>query len=145
MAEKQLISDMGSQESQDPGLSTTVLQDKKAELELLRSNKLSGQMIQSLLNWLQQGEKPSKYLSALESKNFVGKTIKKVMLENGKTITGQEEIVHELQKYYSSLFESKDRFLDDVKLNDLKINNNKNTSNTDIGHPLTVQELEPIF
>ena len=102
-------------------------------------------MIRSRLNWLQQGEKPSKYLSALESKNFVEKTIKKVTLENGQTITGQEEILLELQKYYSSLFESKDSFLDDVKLNDLKINNNKKTSSTDIGHPLTVQELEPIL
>ena len=76
--EKQLIADIETLESQDPdsGLNSTLLQDKKAELKLIRSNKISGQMIRSRLNWLQQGEKPSKYLTNLENKNFVEKTIK---------------------------------------------------------------------
>ena len=60
----------------------TLLLDKKAELENIRSQKLKGQLVRSHLQWLKDGEKPSKYFSNIEKKNFIEKTIKKVRLNN---------------------------------------------------------------
>ena len=40
---------------------------------------MKGQFVRSCLQWLRDGERPSKYLSGLENKNFIEKTIKKVI------------------------------------------------------------------
>ena len=77
--ENQLISDIETLEAQEPNCTanSALLLDKRAELESIRSKKLKGQVVRSRLQWLQDGEKPSKYLSNLENKNFIEKTIKK--------------------------------------------------------------------
>ena len=77
--ENQLISDIEILEAQEPNstANSTLILDKRAELESIRSKKLKGQIVRSRLQWLQDGEKPSKYLSNLENKNFIEKTIKK--------------------------------------------------------------------
>ena len=76
--EKQLISDIEFLEAQDPNytVNSTLLLDKRAELESVRSKKLKGQLVRSRLQWLQDGEKPSKHFSNLENKNFIEKNKK---------------------------------------------------------------------
>ena len=51
-------------------------------------------MVRSGVNWLQNGEKLSKYFCSLEHQNYIDKTIKKVCLQNGKTIAEQVSILH---------------------------------------------------
>ena len=52
------------------------LYDKKQELEKLREDKIRGAMIQARIQWINEGELPSKYFCKLENKNFVEKIIK---------------------------------------------------------------------
>ena len=73
------------------------------------------------MQWLKDGERPWKYLSNLENRNFIEKTIKKVKLDDGKTITQKEKILNFIQQYYIRLFENKDHLLDKVNLEDLGI------------------------
>ena len=70
-----------------------LLSDKKAALESIREERIQRQMIRSRIQWLSEGEKPSKFFCNLESKNFLEKTIKKVKNEHGHYLTEQAEIL----------------------------------------------------
>ena len=61
-------------------------------------------MIRAKIKWAEDGEKPTRYFCSLESRNFVNKTIPKVQQENGNVITSQEEILKEVQHFYSNLY-----------------------------------------
>ena len=101
-----------------------LLQDKKTELENLREIKLKGNMIRSRVQWLIEGEKPTNYFCGLENKNYVDKTIKKVINEDQNTITDQKEILDEVRTYYKKLFSNQDKDLQDIDLNDIIKNDN---------------------
>ena len=46
-----------------------VLENKKIELQELRNVQLKGKMIMSRTQWLDEGERPTKYFCALENQN----------------------------------------------------------------------------
>ena len=141
--EKQLIEDIETLEHESTGTShnQTLLSDKKAELENLRIRKTKGQLVRTRMQWLKDGERPSKFLSNLENKNFIEKTIKKVKLDDGNNITQQEKILGQIQQYYSRLFENKDHLLENVNLEELGIQRQGNSHEEDIGTLLTVEEI----
>ena len=145
--EKQLISDIEFLEAQDPNYTanSTLLLDKRAELESIRSNKLKGQLVRSWLQWLQDGEKPSKYFSNLEKKNFIEKTTRKVRLNNGEVITDQENILSQVQQYYSNLFENRDDTLQSINFKNLGIKSSTRVPEEDIGLPVTVDEVGQVL
>ena len=47
------------------------ISDMKDKLESLRNSQLQGNMTRARVDWLSQGEKPSKYLCSLEHLNYV--------------------------------------------------------------------------
>ena len=98
-------------------------------------------MVRSRLQWLQDGEKPSKYFSNLENKNYIEKKIKKVRLNTGEVITDQEGILSQVQQYYCNLFENKDDTLQNLNFKTLGIKSSSRTLEDDIGTPLTVDEV----
>ena len=55
---------------------------------------MQGIIVRSRLRWAEEGEKPTKYFCCLESKNYVTKTIPKIIQENGNIINKQEEILN---------------------------------------------------
>ena len=59
---------------------------KKTELENHRKEKLQGHIIRSRAKWVEEGEKATKYFCNLETRNFLNKTIKKVELDENRTI-----------------------------------------------------------
>ena len=73
--ETQLITNIENWEKLtiDSNLHDSLLSDKKAELEKLREYKIRGEQVRSRIQWLQQGEKPSKYFCNLENQNFTDK------------------------------------------------------------------------
>ena len=137
--EQQLVKDIETIEESVSGFSTDLLSDKKSELENLRSIKMKGKIVRSRLQWLQQGEKPSRFFMNLENKNFVEKTIKKVKLRNGSCVTEQEDVLHHIKQYYETLFKSRDDNLETTAFKNFDIlGENKYF---DIGRPLTVDEV----
>ena len=95
----------------------------------------------SRLQWLQEGEKPSKYLSSLENKNFIEKTIKKVRLNSGNVVTEQEEVLHQVQLFYVNLFENKDDQLQNTDFEMFGITSDIKVKDEDIGTILKVDEI----
>ena len=87
------------------------LDAKKKELESFRNEKIKGVMIRSRAQWLNDGEKPSKFLSSLEKHYYTEKTVRKIVTESGTVLTSQKEILAEIKSFYANLFENKDHDL----------------------------------
>ena len=133
--EQQLVKDIETIEESVSDFSTDLL----SELENLRSIKMKGKIVRSRLEWLKQGEKPSRFFMNLENKNFVEKTNKKVKLRNGSCVTEQEDVLHHIKQYYETLFKSRDDNLETTAFKNFDIvGENKYF---DIGGPLTVDEV----
>ena len=52
-----------------------ILDECKENLEEIRKEKLNGMMMRSKDNWIEYGEKPSKYFCSLEKRNYVNKML----------------------------------------------------------------------
>ena len=103
----------------DSNINLTLLEQKKAELENVRKEKLQGHIIRSRAKWVEEGEKPSKYFCSLESRNFLNKTIKKVETQEGQVIYDQSQILHHVKDFYETLYSCKDSDLVDINLEDI--------------------------
>ena len=93
------------------------LQGKKCELENIRTEKQKGVIIRSRVQWLNEGEKPSKYFCSLEKQLYIEKTVKKIVTSSGNTITDQKEILKELKNYYENLFADRNIEITDQSFN----------------------------
>ena len=60
------------------------------------------------MQWVEEGEKPSNYFINLESKNFVNKTIPKLINNEGIVIDSQSQILEEAKNYYKHLYSKRE-------------------------------------
>ena len=51
------------------------------------------------MQWIEEGEKPTRYFCGLESKKFTSKIIPKIERDDGKTITKQFDILKETRYF----------------------------------------------
>ena len=65
---------------------------------------MSGIRIKSRANWLEDGEKASKFFCNLEKHNYTEKTIKKLKDNDGNNIYNQKSILTEIKNFYEKLF-----------------------------------------
>ena len=144
--ENKLIDEIETLESQESmeTVNSSLLQDKKSELETIRAKKIEGQIIRSRMQWLQDGEKPTKYFCNLENKAYTEKTLRKVKLDSGEVVMEQEKILNEIHKFYSFLFENKDTDLKNINFDTLGIKS-KMKFNDDMGTAISVEEVGPIL
>ena len=94
------------------------LYDKKQELQNIRETKIQAIKIRSRAIWLKDGEKPSKYLTSLENKYYIEKTIKLLEKQDGQILTEQSDILNEVKSFYEHLF-SKSANTSDLELANL--------------------------
>ena len=99
------------------------LEDCKLRLRELRENKIRGLMIRSRVNWLQNGEKPSRYFTRLENRNFTSKRMSFLEKENGDIIYEQKELLTETKNFYQKLYEKRE--VNTVNLDTLIIDQKK--------------------
>ena len=69
---------------------------------------MKGKLVRSRAQWVDEGEKSTKYFCGLESKNYTSKIIPKVEKDNGEIVTDQKEILKEVQYFYENLYKNKD-------------------------------------
>ena len=141
--ESNLKNDIAWLESNVNESNMKLLDDKKAELESIRKEKIKGYITRARIQWLDQGEKPTSFFCKLESKQFTEKTIRKLQLDNGFIINDQKMILKEVQKYYTNLFKEKETFSDfNLAKN---ITGNKVNQKNDIGKNISVMELGAVL
>ena len=93
-----------------------LLEAKKEELRLLRQQKIDGMIVRSKIKWIQEGERPSKYICHLEKRNFVQKHLSFIQKQDGEVLFDQDEIVKETKDFYEKLYESREKDVVDVNL-----------------------------
>ena len=124
--EKHLIKRIADLEENTEINSTEQIENLKAELYDIRYEKLKGQMIRSKAQYIDQGEKPTKYFCGLEKHNYVSKIIGQLEKDNGTILTEQQEILKETENFYRKLYENKDGKLEK---NDIPVEQYRNDSN----------------
>ena len=101
------------------------LETAKNELENFNKEKLASSMFRSKCEWVEEGERNSKYFLNLEKYNFVNKQITSLDV-NGKTVNKGPEILKEIKTYYEKLYGANNidnRKLDEVLANIPKLSN----------------------
>ena len=113
--------------------------------ENLIDNRTKGAILRSKCNWYENGEKSTKFFLNLEKKRALNGTVKKLVIEpDNKEVCDSKEILTELHKFYSNLFERKldvtpekcKQFLDTINVPTI-LNEHKEKSNM----PITLDEL----
>ncbi|KAK3105615.1 hypothetical protein FSP39_001875 [Pinctada imbricata] len=99
--------------------SQSLLNSLIAELEELRKEKIKGVMLRCNARWIEDGEKPSKYFCSLEKRNFINKTVSKLVDENNEIISEHKEILLNIKNFYESLYTSRDDELSEVEISSL--------------------------
>ena len=79
----------------------------KKELQELYENKGEAAKFRSKCQWVEKGEKPTKYFFNLEKRNYSRKVISELEDEDGETINNEEQILLEVENYYKNLYSSK--------------------------------------
>ena len=96
-----------------------ILDDLNKNFEEYRRYKLEGIILRTRSKWIEEGERPSKYFCSLEKRNFINKNITKIINNDNKTITDQEDILYEVENFYKTLYKSQDDNLEDIDLNSI--------------------------
>ena len=93
--------------------SDTSLQNRKCklqtELEILELEKARGAQIRAKIKWIEQGEKGTKFFLNLERKRQQQNSIISLVNENGENLTNENDIMHEIKKYYETLYTENDQ------------------------------------
>ncbi|KAK3107474.1 hypothetical protein FSP39_015361 [Pinctada imbricata] len=95
------------------------LRNLKKELEQIRENKMKAIMMRVKAKWIEEGEKPTKYFCSLEKRNYINKTVTKIIDSHGVIITEQTAILKEIETFYSNLYKSKDDTISNISLEEL--------------------------
>ena len=70
-------------------------------------------MLRSRANWIEHGEKPSKYFCSLEKRNYINKNVTKIVDNAGNIHTDQKIILNQISLFYQNLYSSRDNSLID--------------------------------
>ena len=79
----------------------------KEELDCLISQKTLGAAFRAKADYIEFGEKNSKYFVNLEKQKYEKKVLNNLLTEEGKHITEAEDVSRELVSFYSQLYSSK--------------------------------------
>lgn len=83
-----------------------MIETKNEKLEDIKKERIQGIIIKSRLKWAEEGEKPTRYICNLESRNYVNKVIPKVVKDDGTAVTKQKEILEEVKHFYKTLYKN---------------------------------------
>lgn len=97
---------------------TELIEDLKVQMEEFRKKYMAGLLVRTRANWIEAGEKPSKYFCALEKRNYVNKNITKLTSADGTNILDQKAILQEVKSFYVALYASRDDSLVDTNLDE---------------------------
>ena len=80
------------------------LNDANKKLQVIRESKIEGIKLRAKAQWVEQGEKSTKFFLQQEKSIFVNKTIKELAREDKSRISDQEEILGYIKDFYQTLY-----------------------------------------
>ena len=82
-------------------------EEAKNQLKLIEENEAKGSMIRSRAQFIEEGEKPTRYFFNLEKHNALKISIRKLILPGGTSTTNPEEILEYQRSFYQNLYTSR--------------------------------------
>ena len=118
------------------------LDNAKLRLETINATKTNGSIIRSHAQWIEFGEKNSKYFLNLEKRNYKTKNITSLQIKENQFTHNPKEILNMQKHFYESLYNSSKRcdYFDDIFLNDLPQITENHFRLTE--KPLLIEELD---
>lgn len=83
------------------------IENIKSQLEEIDNERLRGLIIRSRIQWVEEGEKSSKYFFDLEKQNYIRKSIRKITTNSGENLTDPQKILEYQKQFYEDLLSSK--------------------------------------
>ena len=120
----------------------------KCELDFIYERKGQGSILRSKTRWIEQGKKLTKYFFNLERRNFNLKTIKKLERSQGEFLTKEDDILKEIESFYTKLYASvllDDNDLFDSFVQNLDIPKLEDTQRDELEGEITLKECRDIF
>lgn len=65
---------------------------------------MQGHCIRAKIKWIEDGKKPSKYFTSLESINYISKQISEVVKDDGQVVSEQFKSLDETKSFYEHLY-----------------------------------------
>ena len=86
-----------------------------SRLQEIRKQKMAGVLLRSRARWIEEGEINSRYFCSLEKRNFVRKTVQK-LVENDCSYSDNDNILRVMKNFYEDLYSQKTNTngLDDI-------------------------------
>ena len=133
-------------EKSESAQNAEILCVKHEELKQLCESYMHGHMTRSRVQNLSFYEKPTKEFCNLEKFKFIEKTIKKIMLNDGRVIINQTEILEQIRLFYACLYKNIRIDPNDISEWDWNSINQKQNKLTpdealNIEGPLTIKEI----
>ena len=76
----------------------------KIELQQIKEEELRGTLLRNRVLWYEEGKKPTKYFCHLENRNYVSKSINKIITDKNEEISDGDQILLELRNFYKNLY-----------------------------------------
>ena len=75
----------------------------KTELRCIYEERADGAILHSKIRWIEHGEKPQNIFFNIECRNYNKKTITKLTVAGGTTISNDDDIFEEIRGFYENL------------------------------------------
>ena len=80
----------------------------KSRINEIEDHRAQGSIIRSKIDWLEKGEKSTKFFFGIEKSNYIKKHIRKLELSSGVIMTDQKNILKQTANYYENLYTSRE-------------------------------------
>lgn len=109
----------------------------------LQAEKTRAALIRTRSEWLQNGEKPTRYFLNLEKHLYNKKVIKRLKLNNGEYLTNPDQILKMEQTFFKSLYTShfNQEYIDTSYLDDIELPRLKNADYSKLEELITLDEI----
>lgn len=143
------ISDLEQKISETPAdkdLLLSQLHETRHRLDNITSIEIQGIITRARLQWVEEGERSTKYFLGLEKSASKKKSLTNLVSDAGEILTSQDEISGHVVAFYQSLFSSRKPRKIDIQnyLRDSNLSMIDDDLKSFIDRPLSVEELTPV-
>ena len=130
----------------DKDLFLTQLHETRHQLDTLTSTEIKGIITRARLQWVEEGERSTKYFLGLEKAASKRKALTNLVTDSGDIVTSQDDISKHVVAFYKALFSSRNPNKTDIQtyLRDSNLDTIDEELKTSIDRPLSVEELTPV-
>ena len=107
--------EMEMQKSDAPERLHNVMEEIKCRITELEQIQAQAAAFRARAKWIRDGERNTKYFFTLEKKNFLNKTMKRLRLPDGTTVTEQSVIMKHQVQFYKDLYTANEEIVFNLK------------------------------